>query len=68
MKKIAEDIMIPYVCTKNHNHFGVFFAVLPHGKKTHWDITILHIYTIHNDYMLYGSWDMEHNGQKFLSF
>ena len=26
MKKIAEDIMIPYVCTKNHNHFGAFFA------------------------------------------
>ena len=37
-------------------------------KKTSGDITILHICTINDDHMLYGSWDIEHNRQNFLSF
>ena len=37
-------------------------------KKTPGDITILHMCTINDNYMVYGSWDMEHNEQNFLSF
>ena len=36
-------------------------------KKTHGDI-ILHICTITENHMMYGSWDMEHHGEAFLSF
>ena len=35
-------------------------------KKTPEGI-ILHIYTIDDDHIMYGSWDMEHNRQNFLS-
>ena len=37
-------------------------------KKLSGDIIILHICTINDNYMMYGSWDMESDGQKFLSF
>ena len=37
-------------------------------EKTHGDIIILHICTINDNNMMYGSWDMEHEGQDFLSF
>ena len=37
-------------------------------KKTPRDTIILHICTINDNYMLYGSWDMEHNRYDFLSF
>ena len=37
-------------------------------KKTPGDITILHICTINDNHMMYGSWDMEYNRQNFLSF
>ena len=37
-------------------------------KKTPGDIIILHICTINDNHMMYGSWDMECNGQNFLSF
>ena len=37
-------------------------------KKTPGDITILHMCTINDDHMIYGSWDMERDGQNFLSF
>ena len=37
-------------------------------KKTPGDIIILHICTINDNHMMYGSWDMEHNRQNFLSF
>ena len=36
-------------------------------KKTPGDI-ILHICTINDNHMMYGSWDMEHDRQNFLSF
>ena len=32
------------------------------------DIIILQICTINDSHMMYGSWDMEHDGQNFLSF
>ena len=37
-------------------------------KKTPGDIIILHICTINDNHMMYSSWDMEHERQKFLSF
>ena len=37
-------------------------------KKKPGDIIILHRCTINNSYMVYGSWDIKHNGQNFLSF
>ena len=37
-------------------------------KKTPEDIIILHIYTINDSHIMYGSWDMECNGHNFLSF
>ena len=37
-------------------------------KKTPGDIIILHICTINDNHMMYGSWDMECNRQNFLSF
>ena len=37
-------------------------------KKTPGDIIILHMCTINDNHMMYGSWDMEHDGQNFLSF
>ena len=29
---------------------------------------ILHMWTTNDDHMMYGSWDMEHDRQNFLSF
>ena len=37
-------------------------------KKTPEDIIILQMCTINDSHMMYGYWDMECNGQKFLSF
>ena len=37
-------------------------------KKAPGDIIIWHICTIHENHMMYVSWDMEHNRQNFLSF
>ena len=61
-------------------HSGLFFALFPQGamdpenqnfekiKKTHEDNITLHICTINDSHMMYGSWDMECNRQNFLSF
>ena len=58
-------------------HFGLFFALLPPNnpklkfekmKKMPRDIIILHMFTINDNYMMYCSWDIEHDGQNFLSF
>ena len=61
-------------------HFGLSFAFLPLPppnnlknqnfeklKKAPGDI-ILHLCTINNNHMMYGSWDMKCDGQNFLSF
>ena len=37
-------------------------------KKTPGDIIILHMCTINDNHMMYGSWDMERDRQNFLSF
>ena len=37
-------------------------------KKRLGDIIILHICTINDNHMTYGSWDMEHNRHNFLLF
>ena len=37
-------------------------------KKTSGEITILHMCFIHENYMMYGSSDMESNRQNFLSY
>ena len=53
--------------------FWAIFAFLPHQnlrtiKKTPGDIIILHRCTINDNHMMYGYWDMERDGQNFLSF
>ena len=55
-------------------HFGPFFALLPPRnqnfekiKTTTGDITILHMCTINDNHMMYGSWDIEHDRQNLLS-
>ena len=37
-------------------------------KKNPGDIIILHMCTINDNHMMYGWWDIEHDGQIFLSF
>ena len=37
-------------------------------KKMYGDIIIFHMCTMNDNHMMYGSWDMEHVGQNFLSF
>ena len=37
-------------------------------KKSSEDIIILHMCTINDTHMIYGSWDMEHDRQSFSSF
>ena len=37
-------------------------------KKGPGDIIILHMCTINDNHMMYGSWDMERDGHNFLSF
>ena len=34
-------------------------------KKTPGDIIILHMRTTNDNHMVYGSWDMGHDGQNF---
>ena len=59
-------------------HFGPFFALLaPNNtkkqnfekiKKSPGDVLILHMCTINESHMMYGSWDIECNRQNYLSF
>ena len=37
-------------------------------KKKHGDIIILHKFTINDNHIMYGSWDLKHNRQNFWSF
>ena len=66
-------------CLHRHNfcHFRPLFAILPHYwprklkfgknvKKTPGDIILLHMCTINQDHMMYGSWDMKFNRQNFF--
>ena len=58
-------------------HFRKFFAFLPHYwpqklkfgkniKKIPEHIILLHMCTINQDHMMYGSWDMKFNRQNFF--
>ena len=55
-------------------HFGPFLALLPKNKnfqkmkKTPVDIIILHMCTINDNHIMYGSCDIERDRQSFLSF
>ena len=59
-------------------YFGPFFALSPPNnpenqtfekmKKTAGDILILHMCTINDDHMTFGSSDMEHDRQNFQAF
>ena len=42
--------------------------ILKKSKKTPGDIIILHMCTINDNHIMYGSWDMERDGRNFLSF
>ena len=64
-----------YICTINENYTTILctFCLLTTQKiknlklkKTHGDIIILHICTINDNNMMYGSWDMEYDGQDFF--
>ena len=37
-------------------------------KKALADVVLLHVCTLYEDQMMYGSWDIKHNEQNFLSF
>ena len=56
-------------------HFLPFYLLiiqkiklLKKWNKTPEDIIILHMYTINDDHIIHGSWDMEHDRRTFLSF
>ena len=56
-------------------HSGLLFTLLdPENqnfekmKNTTEDIIILQMSTINDSHMMYGSWDMEYNGQRFWKF
>ena len=59
-------------------HFGAFLPFYsPNNlknqsfqkmKKSLGDIIILHMSTINDSHLMYGSWDIEHDGQNFLTF
>ena len=42
--------------------------ILKNWKKTPGDIIILHMCTINDNHLIYGSWYMEHDKDNFLSF
>ena len=57
------------------DHFLPFYPNNNPKKETFWrnektpgDIIILHMCTINDSHIMYGSWDMEHDGHNFLSF
>ena len=57
---------------KKFCHFGPFFALFTPlltlkikiwKKKMHGNIILLHMCTMNQDHMMYGSWDIRYNGQ-----
>ena len=69
---------IPGTTDRIFCYFKPFFALLPPNnpksqnfgkiKKSSGDIITLHMCTINDNHMMYGSWDMECDGRNFLSF
>ena len=90
IEKIAGDIIILHMCTKNHDHdvhslyasFLSFWAIfcpstpqptqkikiLKKWKKMPGDIILLHMCTINEDHMIYGSWEIRRTTHNFSSF
>ena len=60
---VVLDCFLPFYPTNNLKNKN--FEKL---KKTPGDIIILHVCTINDNHMMYGSWDMRHECQNFLSF
>ena len=72
--------MIPEILSitdRVFSHFGPFFGLSPpsnpenqnffkNEKKTPGDIIILHKYTLNDNHMIYGSWDVKCNRQDFF--
>ena len=57
------DQFLPFSCA-NYPKYQNFGKI----KKAPGDIIILHGCTRNDNHMMYGSWDMEHDRQNFLSF
>ena len=95
MKKASGDVIILNLCNKKHDHMmyaysdmeclhrhnfssfqAIFCSFAPlltsktkiwkKCKKTPGDIILLHMCTINQDHMMYGSWDMKFNRQNFF--
>ena len=47
---------------------GYFLPFQSPDNQENQNIIILHIFTINDNHLIYGSWDMEHDRQNFLSF
>ena len=73
--------MVPKISSTTNRifcHFRLFFALYPlknlenrtfeKMKKTTGSIIILNMSNINENIMMYDSWDMEHDRQKFFSF
>ena len=57
------DYLLPFYPPNNPENQNFEKMEKPPG-----DINILHMCTINDNHMMYGSWDMEYNRQNFLSF
>ena len=83
MCTINEDYMIygSWHIRCDRQNFLIFWAIFcPFSLLTAWkikililekipgDIIILHICTVNDNHMMYGSWDKEHDGHNFLLF
>ena len=95
MKKASGDVIILNLCNKKHDHMmyaysdmeclhrhnflsfqAIFCSFAPlltpeikicnKCKKSPGDIILLHMCTINQDHMMYGSWDMKFNRQNFF--
>ena len=74
--------MVPVIWNVTDKNFLSFWTIFFHfyppnnlknqnfkkQKKTPGDIIVLHMCTINNYHMMYGSWDTKRDGQNFLSF
>ena len=84
INEIERQLFIKKNCWSFWSHFRVIFVILAmfcpftslanvkikiwKKYKTPGDITLLHMRTINEDHMMYGSWDTRHHRQRFLSF
>ena len=55
------DLLLPFLLLTTQK-----IKILKKWKKTPWDIIILHMYTIKDNHMIYGSWIIKHNTEFFV--